>query len=116
AARGDPHEHVDFLGELEPAHLLGVRVGPGRLVGLEDLDLPLPEQASLRVDLVGREPAALVHGLAETRSGAGEERHVADLERLVGDGALRLLLVVGYRRNPQTGGRASDRCYRGDYE
>ena len=110
AAGGDPHEHVDLLGELEAAHLLGVGVGPGRLVGLEDLDLPLAEKAALLVDLVGSQQVALVHRLAEDRAGAGEEGHVADLERLVRDGALRFLLCVGHAR-AQTHHRASDRCH-----
>src|SRR2546422_8057126 len=85
AARGDAAEEVDVLGELEAPELLDVGVGPGVLVGLEDLDLPLAEEAAGSVDLLRREKLALVHRLAEHSPWPGEERHVADPVGLVGD-------------------------------
>src|SRR5213078_3831238 len=45
AARGDSTEEVDLLRQLQPAELLDVGVGPRGLVRLEDLDLPLAQEA-----------------------------------------------------------------------
>ena len=90
AARDDAGEAVDVLRQLHATQFLDVGVGPGRLVGLERLDLALAEQAALGIDLVGGEHVALVGGLAQHRRRAGEERHVTHLVRLVRDGALRL--------------------------
>ena len=74
-----------FSGELHAAKLFDVGVGAGGFVGRDGLDLALAEEAALRVDLLGRQDVALRARLAEHRGRAGEERHVAGLERRVGD-------------------------------
>jgi hypothetical protein len=74
---------------------------------LEDLDLPLPQQAPLGVDLLSGQDVSLVHGLAEDRAGTGEEGHVADPERLVRNGALGFLLGLGDSADADSGCRPS---------
>ena len=95
AARDDAGEEVDLLAELHPPHFLDVGVGAGVLVGLERLDLPLPQETALGIDLVGGEHVALVRGLAEHGGGAGEEGHVADLVGRVRH--LARVLHLGFR-------------------
>src|SRR6267143_3929967 len=92
AARRDAREEVDLLRRLHPAQLLDVGVGAGVLVRLDRLDLALPEETALGVDLLRGEDVPLVHGLAQDGGGARVEGHVADL---VGRGRNRAL---GLRR------------------
>src|SRR5439155_18216447 len=94
AARGYSTEEVDLLRQLQPAKLLDVGVGSRGLVSLEDLDLPLAEEAAGGVDLLCRQQLTLVHGLAEQRRRPREERLVAALVRSIRNISLVLLLCV----------------------
>ena len=95
-----------------PAKLFDVGVGAGVLVRRDGLDLALAENAALRVDLLGGQDVALERGLAEHRGGAGEEGHVADLERRGGNISLGRRADIRHGRSHRRHRSCRGRPYR----
>ena len=92
-AGDDAGEQVNIGVELHPPQFFDIGVGTGCLVCGDRLDLALTEQPALGVDLLRRHRMALERRLAEHRSGAGQERHMANLVWRVGNAALRGFLL-----------------------
>ena len=109
AARNDAREELDVLRQLHAPQFLHVAVGPGGLVSEDRLDLALAEQAALRIDfLLGEDMSALARA-AQKLGRAGKKRGVTDLDRPVGDVALRFDRSI---RGPDSGGPKARRPQR----